>query len=1012
MRSVSRSARAVTAATRTSGTPHSRKTDRRDWRTSLAYPVLRPFTEDELREHFVLGPEDRELLEGLRKEGTQLGFAVLLKAYRFLGYPPTHARDIPGLVVEWLAGQLGMSSAVFDRYRWRGRVWMDHLAQLRSRFQMRPFERTDRVDLAAWLADRGEGLLTRSEWLQAAVVRLRDLRIELPQQRELRRLVRSVRKRFEQDLFRRLSERIEDEMRRRLDELLDTADSGTSKFDWLKSPPGKPGKKSFLEEARRQELLNSFQLDRTRHLGALSERRFRHLRNRVRAEDASLMRRHPPEVRCVLLAVWLCARRMEGADHLVSYFMVLIKKVGRNGREELKEEIDLLRVFGTRRLLHRLVGAGRRQPDLPIGAVMLEELGQDTLQALYLEMDGKQQSLEAAEAEKVQRKFAGYRAMVAPMLKALDFRTGHPKRRMLLEALDLVARHATSRHTYLPEEIPQEILTEAWRESVIEEGPNGPRVIRKAFELCVLTQLEEALKCKEVWVEGSYRFRDPDQDLPGDWEERRGHYYGRMGLPRSSSAFVQMLQSELTEALKAADRAQQRRGANDAGPCIRRTAGGKASLHVPTPTKRPERPILDEIKVHVGRKFRILDLLDVLVEVDRRVNLVAHFHTSGDRRVLGADEVRRRLLLVLFGLGTNLGLQRIHSAAKPDCSYDDLRYFLRKYVTPEALRQANVALVNHILELRDPSVWGQGTACASDGRYLAAWDRNPVAEWNPHYPGRGVLVYWHVERGAVAIHSRLKKPSSTEVAPMIEGVVHHGTVAAIESNCVDSRGQSLPAFGFSRPLRFDLMPRFRQVRKLKLYLPCSSMAAELTGLEGVTTRAIRWDLIEERYDDFARHAAAILERTGPVESVLRRFTRYNRPHPTYRALLELGRVERTLYLCKLLSDPGLHVLVNDQLNGIETWNSCNRFICFGRRSELRTNDPVMQELVVGALHLLQNAMVLANTLMVERVLTAEGIATRMEDEDFRALTPLFTSSINPYGYFELDLDKPSFLEAS
>ena len=61
------------------------------------------------------------------------------------------------------------------------------------------------------------------------------------------------------------------------------------------------------------------------------------------------------------------------------------------------------------------------------------------------------------------------------------------------------------------------------------------------------------------------------------------------------------------------------------------------------------------------------------------------------------------------------------------------------------------------------------------------------------------------------------------------------------------------------------------------------------------------------------------------------------------------------------------------------------------------------------LHLLQNAMVLANTLMVEKVLD-EKLLQRMNQEDLRSLTPLFTSNGNPYGDFDLELTKPSFLE--
>ena len=35
----------------------------------------------------------------------------------------------------------------------------------------------------------------------------------------------------------------------------------------------------------------------------------------------------------------------------------------------------------------------------------------------------------------------------------------------------------------------------------------------------------------------------------------------------------------------------------------------------------------------------------------------------------------------------------------------------------------------------------------------------------------------------------------------------------------------------------------------------------------------------------------------------------------------------------------------------------------------------------------------------------------MEREDYRALTPLFTTNISPYGVFTVNFDKPSFLMA-
>jgi TnpA family transposase len=56
---------------------------------------------------------------------------------------------------------------------------------------------------------------------------------------------------------------------------------------------------------------------------------------------------------------------------------------------------------------------------------------------------------------------------------------------------------------------------------------------------------------------------------------------------------------------------------------------------------------------------------------------------------------------------------------------------------------------------------------------FAAWDRNLMIEWHVRYGGRGVMIYWHVERKSACIYSQLKTCSSSEVADMIEGVLRH-----------------------------------------------------------------------------------------------------------------------------------------------------------------------------------------------------------------------------------------------
>ncbi|MFC9949986.1 Tn3 family transposase [Streptomyces prasinus] len=107
-----------------------------------------------------------------------------------------------------------------------------------------------------------------------------------------------------------------------------------------------------------------------------------------------------------------------------------------------------------------------------------------------------------------------------------------------------------------------------------------------------------------------------------------------------------------------------------------------------------------------------------------------------------------------------------------------------------------------------PPVFGPSTpaAVASDSTHVRAYDQNLFTEWHSRYGGRGVLIYWHVEKKSLALHSQLINCTASEVAAMIEGAMRHGTTMEVEANCTDSHGQSEIGFGVTRLLNFDDIP--------------------------------------------------------------------------------------------------------------------------------------------------------------------------------------------------------------
>jgi TnpA family transposase len=93
------------------------------------------------------------------------------------------------------------------------------------------------------------------------------------------------------------------------------------------------------------------------------------------------------------------------------------------------------------------------------------------------------------------------------------------------------------------------------------------------------------------------------------------------------------------------------------------------------------------------------------------------------------------------------------------------------------------------------------------------------------------------------------------------------------------------------------------------------------------------------------------------------------------------------------------------LQVIETWNSVNDFILYGKGGEFASNKAEDHELLMLSLHLLQVSLVYVNTLMIQQVLAEPEWQGRLTAADLRALTPLKWQHVNPYGTFTLNMQE-------
>ena len=974
------------------------------------------YTHDELVEHFLLTPPEQSLIAQCRGDVNRHGVAVLLTSLRHLGYFPASLQQVPTDVKTFLARQLNLLWEPSAQYPADERTQRYHLALIRQHTGWRAPTTDDKTALEHWLRHEcAHEAPTEEDLFVCAYQRLRALQIELPAERELRRVVHTALHGFFHDIYTRITARLPEAVRVTFDQLLEVGpEESVSRFEQLKTPPAAPTIAHLQQEITKLQTLRALGVPADA-LADVPEKVVTLLQRRASNERAGEMRAHPAPIRYALMACFIHGRTMEVTDDVVRMLLEIIRRIDTQTEKHLQKELvrDIKRVTGKVQLLYRIAEAVVEEPDGTIRTVLFPQVKEETFRDLVAEAKASGPQYRIWYQYVMRQKYVHhYRQMLPWVLEHLTFRSEN-RFQPVIEALGAIKQALGTKTPYLPDEVPLEgVVLPSWRDTVLEEQDGAVRVNRQYYELCVLQRLERALKCKEIWVEGASAFRNPSHDMPVNWQQeaQRVAYYQGLAQPVEVSSFIDPLREQLTQTLTWFNRDLPR------NPSVRLTTPAanddRRLFAVDRLTAQPEPQSLDRIKDLISQRYGMVDLLDIFVEAERLTAFTRFFTHSGTKEVRSRDALRPLLLLDLFAEGTNTGIKRV-ATANQRYGYDELLYVRKHYFSIDALRQANAAVVNKILALRNPRLWGEGSACASDGKRFESWRQNLMTEWRSRYKGYGVVVYWHVETNAVCLYSQLRNFSFSEVAAMIEGLIRHDTEMRVEKNFVDSHGQSEVAFAFCHLLGgVRLMPRLKRIKYERLYLPEPGMAGAFPNLAGVLSRPIRWDLIAQQYDEMVKHAVALKTGTASAEAILRRFNSYNVTHPTYKALAELGKVVKTIYLCEYLSSIDLRYEVQEGLNVVERWNEANDFLCYGRQGIWATNSREQQEVTTLALQLLQNCLMLINTVLIEHTIAQHHLLDQLSAEDRRGLTPLFYGYVNPYGLFTLKLDQPSFLEAA
>lgn len=959
-----------------------------------AYPRFKKhISKKELEQVYTPSQAELNFISKLaRKYELRLGATLLLKSFQRLGYFPAF-KDIPRPIVQHISELLNFQGNPYLDYEERT-LYRQH-QNIRSYLDVLEYNRKGTKIIESSMTAAAQVMDNPADIINVAIEELVRQRVELPAFSTLDRMAGKIRHAVNQSFFDMVNTKLADYEKGQLEELLNVADpKQKSLLNTLKELP----KRSSLQHLQRL-LDHIVRLSNTvganHHLDGIPHTKIKHFAAEARIMDVAELKDFNVAKRHVLLLSLIYRTRIKARDDLANMFIKRMNHIHQRGKDEL-EQLRIRHRYKTEFLVATLSNvidtldtypedaeAGRAVRQLLIEHGGLEAIQDDCAAITAYSGDNYYPLL--------WRFYRSHRATLFRMVHLLDL-TSTSQDQSLIQAINLLLEYENRRIAIIDEKVDFSFTNERWKKTIIQ----GDKINRQHFEVCVFSSLASEIKSGDISIYGSETYADYREQLL-NWQECEplvANYCEQLNFPNNAQDFTTHLKDWLSTVANTIDQNYPSNGHVTIGengvPVLKRHVSKE-----PTASSK-------ELETALLQRLPERNVIDVLCDVAHWTGWTRHFGplSGSDPKI---DNPTERYILTAFTYGCNLGPAQASRHLRGTVTPHMLSFVNRRHCDVNKLNSAMEDIINHYHQFKLPKIWGEGKTAAADGTKYDMYDQNLMAEYHIRYGGYGGIAYHHVADNYVALFSHFIPCGVWEAIYIIEGLLKNKSDIQPDTVHADTQGQSAPVFALAYLLGINLMPRIRNWHDLKMFKPDKDV--KYKHIDSLFKDVINWEIIETHWQDLLQVVLSI--KTGKISSsmILRKLGNYSRKNRLYQAFRELGRVVRTVFLLRYISDLDLREQITATTNKVEAYNGFTKWLFFGGGGTIAENDPEEQEKIIKYNDLVANALIYHNVVDQTRILKElvnEGYL--INREDIARLSPYITSHIKRFGDYIIDIN--------